>query len=81
VAPKAKGKGLDPEEIAGRNPTIDIEQYREVTRLLDNLREHGVVPRDYDLRSPYDPRALEHSPRTHSPLKIDAEIDEASPRT
>jgi hypothetical protein len=69
----SKSRAHDVEEIAVRNSGVDVERYRKASKLLEKLREQGIVPRGYDLRSPYDQRALEDAPPTHRQLRRDAE--------
>ncbi|HXF30475.1 MAG TPA: hypothetical protein VN522_03060 [Solirubrobacterales bacterium] len=49
-----KSETTDLADIAKSNPEVDVDQVREVGRLLSNLEEAGVERRQYEIASPHE---------------------------
>lgn len=50
-------KEVDVEEVAKRNPPVDVAQLREAQALMEDLRKHGLNKPGYNLTSPYETQA------------------------
>jgi hypothetical protein len=61
----AREKKADPDqsapridELAERNPGVDMEKFREAQAILQALKEAGVPRQEYSIASPYSRRPL-----------------------
>jgi hypothetical protein len=50
--------GPDVDEVAERNPAVDVDKLREAQQLIEELRERGVIGPSYDIASPYERRPV-----------------------